>query len=1091
MNLADLSIRRPIFMTCVVLLSLVAGLMSMSRLGVDLFPDVTFPVVTVTVPYPGAGPAEVESLVSKPLEDELSTLSGIKRLSSLNQEGVAIVIAEFSLETDVKYAEQQIRDRVGASKAKLPADIKEPTIRRIDPADMPVLQLAVKADLPPAELYDLANEKIKPRLEQVNQVGLVDIIGGRRREIQVQLDRFKLKRHEISAGMVASRLAGAGEDIPSGKKSQGETETVFRTVGQFKSIKDINSQILNFFGGDVPVRVSDVGQVTDTLQDETSRAYINGSPSLFLNCFRQSGSNTIAVVDGLKAKIKQINESLKDVPGHPEISVVRDGSVWIRANVDDVKESIYIGVGLAVFVVFLFLGNFRSTIITGLALPNSLIGAFILMALAGFSINIMTLLALSLSVGLLIDDAIVVRENIFRHIELGKKPIEAAKVGTVEVTLAVIATTLTVIAVFGPLGFLKGVVGQFFKQFGLTVCFAMAISLFDALTIAPMLSAYFAGANHHGERREWWMQPYNWTVGLVLKGFGKFQDGLENVYENFLTVVLRRWWGPLALLLGSFVVFLLCMSAAKYVPNTFLPQQDAGEFSVAIDMPPGTNLNGMAGNALKIDELIRANKEVEVAALSVGKRDGDPNQGEFYVRLVPRKQRAVNTSQLKERLREQLKPFAYLNPKVKDFDAVGGGMRPFTLKIVGENQSELEKAGLATLERLRKVKGLKDVDVNFRPGKPEFQVVPDKTRTQMLGVSVATIGMELRTQIEGVVAAKYREKGIEYDVRVRLEENQRDLKNNFPTTFVPNVNGSLIRLQDVAQPVATEGPSKISRQDRSRLVQIEADIAPGAGLGDLMNEVSEIMIKEMKLAPQPGSGSIASSIFSLAKSSPDLSKDLHFDFIGQAESFKELGESMVFAMGAGVLFILLVLASLYESFITPFTIMLALPLAICGSIVGLAVGHETMNIFSMIGMVMLLGVATKNSILLVDYANQQVQNGMDRNKAIIQAGKVRLRPILMTTMALIAGTIPIAIGLNEASKQRTSMGVAIIGGLISSTFLTLLVVPAAYAYIDRFRVWSSHLLKRIFMHSDNLQDGKAQPVKKKAVNSDASLEADI
>ena len=527
MNLADLSIRRPVFVTCIVLLSLVAGLGSMSKLGVDLFPDVTFPVVFVQTPYPGAGPSEVETLVSKPLEDELSTLSGIKRISSTNQEGLSTVVAEFTLETDVKYAEQQIRDRVGATKSKLPTDAKEPVIRRLDPADQPVITFALAADLPDAELYDLANEKIKPRLEQIDQIGLVEIYGGRKREIQVQLDRAKLKSYELSASAVAARMASAGEDVPSGKKEEGDKETIFRTVGQFKSLDDIKGLVINFFGNDVPVRLSDVATVKDTLVDETSRTFINGKKSLFIVAYRQSGANTIRVADALKARMDVINADIKDLPGKPHLTAIRDGSDWIRANVTDVEESIMIGIVLSVIVVFFFLGNARSTIITGLALPNSLIGAFVLIALAGFTINIMTLLALSLSVGLLIDDAIVVRENIFRHIEMGKKPIQAAIEGTGEVRLAVIAVTLTVIAVFGPLGFLKGVVGQFFKQFGLTVCFAMLISLFDALTIAPMLSAYFAGGHQKHNPGSF----YGRTLGALVIGFDQFQTWLEGKYE--------------------------------------------------------------------------------------------------------------------------------------------------------------------------------------------------------------------------------------------------------------------------------------------------------------------------------------------------------------------------------------------------------------------------------------------------------------------------------------------------------------------------------------------------------------------------------
>lgn len=1035
-SLANLSIKRPTFITCIVLIMLAVGWSSMKRLGVDLFPDVTFPVVTVSTPYPGAGPSEIETLVSKPLEDEVSTLSGLKRLSSINQEGLSIVVAEFTLETDVKFAEQQIRDRVSATKRKLPTDIKEPVIRRIDPADQPVVIFAVEADLPTGKLYDVANEVLRPKLESVSQVGLVEVIGGRKREIHIALDRAKLKSREISASQVVARLGAAGENVPVGKIDEGKKETVFRTLGQFKSMNDISSTIVNFFGNDVPTTVSDVGSVVDTLMDETSRTYVNGNKSLFLYAFRQSGSNTIAVVDGLKKRVEELNKEMENQPGKPKVSIVRDGSWWIHANVDDVKESIMLGILLAVFVVFLFLANGRSTIITGLALPNSLIGAFILMSMAGFTINIMTLLALSLSVGLLIDDAIVVRENIFRHIELGKSPIDAARAGTHEVTLAVIATTLTVIAVFGPVGFLKGVTGQFFKQFGLTICFAMAISLFDALTIAPMLSAYFAGATHRGESNGFFSRIWASTGGRMLRGFSRFQDWLETKYVATLHITLKH---PLKTLGVSFLIFLGSCATIKFVPKTFLPPQDAGEFSVGLDLPPGANLNAMDEVASQVDKIIRSNSEVAVSAFTVGGRDGSANVADAYVRLVPAKQRKTNTSQVKDKIREQLKNFAHANPKVKDYDAVSGGMRPFNVNFISTDTQALEKFTLLVFDRLKKHPGLKDPDINYRPGKPELQIVPDKRRLELLGLSSVQLGQELRTQIEGTTAAKFREEGKEYDVRVRLKEDQRDLRQGYARTYVPNINNALVKLSDVAQAVDATGPAKITRQDRQRYIQINADITPGAGIGDIMQEINKMLLEgDLKLPV-----------------------GIHYAFVGQAENFKELADSVTTAMGFGILFIFLVLASLYESFVTPFTIMLALPLAICGSFVSLALTQQSLNIFSMIGIIMLLGVATKNSILLVDYAHQQVLKGTDRATAIILAGKTRLRPILMTTMALIAGTLPVALGLNEASRQRTSMGIAIIGGLVSSTLLTLVVVPAAYAFVDRFRVWSKEKLTKL------------------------------
>ncbi|MBI3535466.1 MAG: efflux RND transporter permease subunit, partial [Deltaproteobacteria bacterium] len=597
-GLADLSIRRPIFITCIVTLMLVVGLFAMKRLGVDLFPEVNFPVIYVATPYPGAGPAEIETLVTKPIEDEVSTLSGLKRVRSISQEGSSVVIAEFTLETDIKFAEQQVRDRVSGVKRKLPLDIKESTIRRIDPADQPILILALKANLPTYKLFDLANEVIRPQLEQVSKVGLVEVVGGRKREVELFLDREKLKHFEISATQVALRLSGAGENIPVGKIDLEKKELIFRTLGQFKSIKDIESTVVNFYGSEVPVTVRDVGTVVDSLTDEISRTYINGEKSLFLFAYRQSGANTLEVVDGLKTRIKRINSEIKHLPGSAELSVVRDGGRWIRNNVEDVQDSILMGVILAIVVVFLFLANTRSTIITGLALPNSLIGAFILMAAFGFTINIMTLLALSLSVGLLIDDAIVVRENIFRHIVMGKSPEIAARTGTKEVRLAVIATSFCVIAVFGPVGFLKGMVGQFFKQFGLTICFAMTISLFDALTIAPMLSTYFAGVASKRNAFNLWDR----SIGKVLDGFGHFQEWLKNVYGTVLQYTLQR---PLRILGASFLIFLGSSAMVVKVPKTFLPTSDSGEFSLSVDLPPGTNLEAMNEFALKTDKIVR------------------------------------------------------------------------------------------------------------------------------------------------------------------------------------------------------------------------------------------------------------------------------------------------------------------------------------------------------------------------------------------------------------------------------------------------------------------------------------------------------
>lgn len=1029
MNLPELSIKRPIFITCVFIITLVVGALAMSKLPVDLFPNVTFPVVTVTTVYPGAGPKEVETLVTKPIEDELSTLSGIKRLSSFSRDSVSVVVAEFNLDVDVKDGEQQVRDRVSSLVSKLPDDSQRSVIRRIDPADQPMLVLSFKADLSPADLYDVADQDIRPRLENVTQVGLVEILGGRKREIHVELDAKKLKEHEISASQLNQKIAATGKDIPAGKVDQTKQEAVIRTVGQFASLKEIERVGVNFLGNDVPVSVSDVGVVTDSLVDEKTRTYVNGEKSLLLTVYRQSGANTVKVAEALKKRVAQLNDQMKSKKGAPKLEVVQDMSKPIADNVYDVEETIGFGIVLLVIVVLFFLGSFRSTMITALALPNSILGAFILMSAAGFSVNIMTLLALSLAVGLLIDDAIVVRENIFRHIEMGKSPKEASLEGTREVTLAVVATTATVIAVFGPIGFLQGVVGQFFKEFGLTVCFAMAISLLDALTMAPMLSAYFAGTGHAGEGKG--------TVAKIFKVFDNIQSKLEDAYERSLGSSQRH---PILVLVVALLIFFGSMVAVKHVSKTFLPPQDTGEFSLDIDLPPGTTLNAMDELARKVEATMRENKEVRYVVARVGTTGGEVYKASMYVKLVPAKERSMNTTKFKDMARKQLKIYSFANPAVKDVDNVGGGQRPFNLDIQGNDIAQLEEFAGKVFEKLKDSKNLKDPDVSFRSGAPEVQIVLDKEKTRDLGMSSAMVGAEMRTLVEGMVPAVYREEGREYDIRVRLKEDQRDVTKNLNLFYVPNMNYSLVRLKDVGAVVETKSPATIERQNRRRYVRIMADVAPeGKGMSAAMDEV-HAAVKEV-----------------------GLPEGMAYGFSGQAENFGELIQNMIIAAALGIIFIYLVLASLYESFVTPFTIMLVLPLAICGAFYALLIANASLNIFSMIGCIMLLGVATKNSILMVDYIKQLQDSGVAMKEAIIKGSRTRLRPILMTSGALIAGMMPLALGLNEASRQRTSMGITVIGGLISSTLLTLYVVPAAYGYIERFRVWSGGLMTRIFV----------------------------
>lgn len=997
----------------------------MKRISVDLFPNVNFPIVVVQTSYFGAGPSEIETLISKPIEDELASIAGLKSLSSVSKEGLSMVTAEFYLSMDIKYAEQQIRDRVSKIKNKLPEDAQDSVVRRVDPADQAILSLAVESPLPPGELYDLVDQSIRPRLEQVNQVGLVEIVGGRKREIHVNLDLQKLSEAEVSASNIKSNLSVAGKNTPAGKIDLGDKTSVIRTLGEFRTINEIGEIPLNFANISNPLKLKDVSKIEDSLEDEVTKTYINGKSGLMVQVFRQSGANTIDVADEIIKKIATIN---KQINGRGVIKLVQDSSRPIRANVDDVKETILIGIILTILVVFFFLGSFRSTIITSLALPNSLLGAFILMAVAGFTINIMTLLALSLAVGLLVDDAIVVRENIFRHLEMGKPPKLAALEGTKEVLLAVVATTMTVIAVFGPIGFLSGVVGQFFKEFGLTVCFAMLISLVDAITMAPMMSAYFVASSHHHNdpllpRKKSLLSK---MISAVLTYFDRIQTRLEDYYVTILKITLK---GPKLILFISLVIFISSIFTLKFIPKTFISPQDNGEFYVSLELPPETALDKMDREAKAVDQFIRQQAEVKQTLLTVGNTSGESNRASIFVEMIPSHKRKISTSDFKAQIRQKLNQFNHLNPLVKDKDKVGAGSRPFSLNITGTDQVLLEKEAQFVFDQLKNHPALIDLDTTYRLGKPEIQIDIDPKKSAELGVLNAQVGTELRALVEGVKPAVYREKGQEYDVRVRLKEDQRNIKEQFKDIRVPGMKGGMPFMKFFAQIHEAQGPTSINRQDRVRYIQISAEVKPkGPGLGAAISTVKQLLEKDHPLP-----------------------EGIYYKFVGQAENFQELIVSIIAALGFGILFIYMVLASLYESFITPLTIMLVLPLAACGAFYGLFVTQSSLDLYSMIGCIMLLGIATKNSIILVDYINQSLASGKSLEESILIAGKNRLRPILMTSFALIAGMLPVAIGLNEASKQRTSMGVALIGGLISSTLLTLVVVPAAYGYIERFK----------------------------------------
>jgi len=1044
MNVAKLSIKRPIFISSIVILMVVVGLVSLNRLGVDLFPPIDFPVVTVVTTYPGASPEEIEKLITKPLEEQVSTISGIKRLSSRNMEGVSAVIAEFTYETNVQYAEEKMREKVSLARNELPDDLlDEPVVRQFDFTDQPVQTLAVTADLPPTELYDLVKERIKPIIEQVDGVGEVRLSGGTRREIQIELDRNKLNAYEISAFAIANQLRNSGANVPIGKYDRGEKSVLYRTIGQYENIDQIKKTVVSF-AGDVAnsVTVEKLGTVRDGAEEMETMAMLyypkreqsagpgffkrlfsgekkkpverEMKPCIILDVFKQSGANTVAVADGIASRLDRVNDVIKTSKGNPRLVFVYETAKHIRRNVDDVKETMIIGILLAVVVVYLFLGNIRSTIITGIAIPNSILGAFVLMYFMGFTINMMTLLALSLSVGLLVDDAIVVRENIFRKLASGMHPFEAAEAGTTEVMLAVIATTMTIIAVFLPIGFLSGIIGRFFKQFGLAVVFAMGVSLFDALTVAPLLSGYFAGS---GEK----------SKNIVVRTFDRFQDWLEETYGKMISFSLNH---PVIIILVTGIVFLSSLVAFGLLKKTFSPDPDEGEFLVNIEMPPGTSLEGTKDVAMRIFERMKKIPELNHLSIQVGNESGEYNKASLGVFMVPRSERKRDSNMLKLEIRNLLKEFSFARASVDNFTRISGGgsNKPFMLALKGNDLDVLNAYAEKTAKMLERIPDLIEVSYDYQIGKPELQVRLKEQQMQMLGVTNKMAGMELRYHIEGGVVGKFHESGLEYDVRMRLKPEQRDLRRSYRETRVPNIQYKTIPLTAVADVVEDTGPSKITRQDRSRAIIISANLSPGGAVGTAMDKTIKFLTKDNPMPP-----------------------GVSYAFIGQADAFKDTVTNIVTAFVLSLIFIYLVLASLYDSFITPITILLALPPALSGGFLALFITGKLMDMFSMIGTIMLMGLVTKNSILLVDFALEGVRSGLSRKEAITRAGMIRLRPILMTTFAMLAGTAPVALGVGEAAKYRTGMGVVIMGGLIVSTLITLIVVPAVFEYIDLLR----------------------------------------
>ena len=1038
------SLKNPVFATMMMMVFVVMGLFAFQKLKVDQFPNIDFPVVVVLTEYPGASPEIVESEVSKKIEESVNSIAGINALTSRSYENQSVVVIEFQLNMDGRKAADDVREKVAGMRATLRDEVKEPRVIRFDPtsravwslAVFPVTNQATKA-ISLVELTNYAEQVIKKRLENVRGVGAVNVLGGSRREINIYLRPDAMESLGVSADQIAAAVRNENQDLPVGSLRSVSQERVIQVQSRVKRPEDF-ANIIVARKGTTPIRLSQVATIKDGAQEIENMALYNGERTLMLTVQKAQDANTIEVVDGLASTLTELR---KQMPAGIRLEPVADSSRQIRVAVDNVRRTLIEGALLTVLIVFLFLNSWRSTVITGLTLPISLIGTFWFMSMFGFTVNMVTLMALSLCVGLLIDDAIVVRENIVRHVQMGKKPYEAAMLGTEEIGLAVLATTLSIVAVFLPIGFMEGIIGKFFHEFGITIVAAVLISMFVSFTLDPMLSSVWHDPSIHTSEN----QPkdpkssahlYDRTIGRVTHWFDQQTERLAEKYQAMLAWALDHKKSTLSLAVGIFISSVLMV---PLLGTEFIPKGDYSETSVSFQTPVGTSLETTALKAKQVEQIVREFPEVQYTLTSMNTPSAQgKNNANIYIRLVDRKLRERSVEDISVELRQRLSQVAGITvTNVGTVDSVGGN-KQIDFSIQGPDQRELERLTLNVLEQIRNIPGLVDLDSSVKPNKPSIAIKLKRESASEMGLSVAPVSGSLRTLVAGQTVGNWRAPDDQtYDVNVRLAPEYRNSPQDLERIpfSLASADGSTktVRLGQIAAVEETTGSNQINRRDLMREVTVNAN-ASRRSAGEISKDIRKVLDAT---AWPPG---------------------YRYQFGGSTKSMNESFQYALTALMMAIIFIYMILASQFKSFLQPLALMTSLPLTLIGVVLALMTFKSTLSMFSVIGVVMLMGLVTKNAILLVDFAiraregsvsdNGQAVPGLSRNEALLMAAKVRLRPILMTTLAMIFGMIPLAFAITEGSEQRAPMGQAVIGGVITSSLLTLVVVPVVYCYMD-------------------------------------------
>jgi hydrophobic/amphiphilic exporter-1 (mainly G- bacteria), HAE1 family len=1027
------SIANPVLATMVMLAFVVLGLFSYQRLSLDQFPNVDFPTVVVSMDYPGASPEIVEAEVTKKIEEAVNTVAGISSLYSRSYEGTGVVIVEFNLDVDGRKAAEDVREKVALIRPLLRDEVKDARISRFDPAAQPIFNVAILAkdgNATPQELTTWAKQVLQKKLENVRGVGAVTVVGGVERQVQVNLKPAAMEALGISTEQVGAALRSENQELPLGNIRSSEQDRVVQINARLKTPRDFRDIVVARKANGSVVKLWQVADVVDGPQEQESLALYNGQRTVLLSVQKSQGENTIAVVDGLK---RALAEAQPLVPASMRTEVNRDNSRSIRVSVANVQRTLIEGAALTVLIVFLFLNSWRSTVITGLTLPIALIGTFLFMYVFGFTINNITMMALSLCVGLLIDDAIVVRENIVRHVQMGKTPKQASLDGTNEIGLAVLATTLSIVAVFLPIGFMGGIVGKFFHEFGITIVAAVLISMFVSFTLDPMLSSVWHDpqaqhGSHRGDQRK---TLYDRTIGRVTMWFDALTVNLGNGYQKLLAWSLQHQIKTVLVAVATFVLAIVMLGA---VGKEFVPKADFSETQINFYTPVGSALDVTEMRAKQIDAALRSLPEVRhtVTTINSGFAAGKI-YGSIYVRLVDRKERIRSVNELATPMREALDRVPGITVTNIGVTDLGGG-KSIQFSVQGSDLGELQRITNQLMPRLREIPGLVDLDTTLKPDKPVVAVDVKRDAAADLGLNVNTVAGTLRTLLAGTSVGSWRASdGENYDVRLRLAPESRDSAAdlaNLPLVIGANADGSprVVRLSQVAEVSNGTGANQINRRDLNREVNIDAN-ALGRSSGEVSADIKAVLDS---IAWPPG---------------------YRYSFGGSTKNMQESFAYAVGALGLAVIFIYMILASQFKSFLQPLALMSSLPLTLIGVVLALLAFRSTLNMFSIIGVVMLMGLVTKNAILLVDFAIRAREQGMERTQALLEAARVRLRPILMTTLAMVFGMVPLAFALTEGSEQRAPMGQAVIGGVITSSLLTLVVVPVIYCWLDNLAAW--------------------------------------